>query len=349
VATPGRTEDPGLDRWPVAEALDREPYRFDFFQAVRLLTRMRPEREPVGRFANPADEVARFAANPAVAFPASQIQSLERRDDAPARMAVNFMGLIGPLGVLPLPYSHLAIERLRAKDGALRDFFDLFHHRIISLFYQAWEKYRFAVPFERGDAETFSRHLLALVGLGTPGLENRQEVPDQTLLFYAGMLSGHARSAEGLRQVLTDYFQVPVEVEQFVGAWYPVEEDSRCELGTDEDYSGQLGLGAVVGDEVWDQQSRIRLRLGPLTMEEYQGFLPGGAAHRRLRSLATFYLGGEVDVEVQLVLKRRDVPACELHGADGPGPQLGWTAWVKNAEFARDPADTILELPRAAS
>ncbi len=117
----------------------------------------------------------------------------------------------------------LVLDRLRARDTTMRDFFDMFNHRMISLFYQAWEKYRFTVPYERGERNRFSHHVMALLGLGTPGLQNRQEVPDDALVFYSGMLSSHSRSAAALRQLLADYFGVAVEIEQFVGAWYPVD------------------------------------------------------------------------------------------------------------------------------
>ena len=321
--------------------LDREPYCFEFFQAVRLLARMAPERQVVGRFAHPADEVARFSANTSVAFPASEIQSLARREDGPAEMQVNFMGLTGPTGVLPLDYSHMVMERVRAKDRTLRDFFDLFNHRMIALFYQAWEKYRFSIPYERGERDRFSHYVLALLGLGTPGLQDRQDVPDDALVFYSGLLSPHPRSATALRQVLADYFGVPVEIEQFVGAWYPVERESQCALGDDGSYSDQLGFGAVVGDEIWDQQSRVRIQFGPLALEQYEDFLPGGEAHRHVRALASFFAAGEYDVEIQLILRRDEVPPCELRPA---GRRLGWTSWVKSAEFTRDPGETVLEL-----
>ena len=84
--------------------------------------------------------------------------------------------------------------------------------------------------------------------------------------------------------MLIDYFDVPVEIEQFVGAWRPVEEDSQCSLSEGVDVFRALGFGAVVGDEIWDQQSRVRIRLGPLTLEQYLDFLPGGEAFRRIRS-----------------------------------------------------------------
>ena len=206
MATTGRPENTALARWPIAELLEAEPYLFEFFQAIRLMSRMAPERQLVGRFTNPASEVVRLASHTGVAFPASEIQSLERTGGAPPVMRVNFLGL-------------------------------------------------------------------------------------------------HSRSATGLRQVLWDYFDVPVEIEQFVGAWYPVELESQCCLGETGGYSEQLGFGAVVGDETWDQQSRVRIQLGPLSLEEYVDFLPGHEGHRELRALTQFYTGGECVVEVQLILR----------------------------------------------
>ena len=280
MATPGRSENTALARWPISDLLEQEPYLFEFFQAIRLMSRIEPERQVVGRFNNPSAEVVRFAANPDVSFPASEIQSLELREGEPPLMRVNFMGLHGPQGILPRAYCELVNERIRARDTTLRDFFDLFNHRIVSLFYQAWEKFHFEIPYERGELDRFSHYVLALLGLDTPGLQNRQDVADDSLLFYGGLLSMHSRSATGLRQVLWDYFNVPVEIEQFVGAWYAVDEESQCSLGENGDYSEQLGLGAVVGHETWDQQSRVRIQLGPLTLEQYMDFLPGHEGHR---------------------------------------------------------------------
>ena len=328
----------------MAESLVQEPYRFEFFQAVRLLARMFPQRQVVGRFSNPRDEVVRLGVNPSMAFPASQVQEIETSLDGPVEMRVNFMGLIGPLGVLPVPYSEMVLERMRARDNTTRDFFDIFHHRMISLFFQAWEKYRFTMAYERGERDLFSRHLLATIGLDTPGLENRQNVSDDSLLFYSGLLSLEARSALGLRQILLDYFGVPVEIDQFVGAWYALEPEAQCALDESGRDSESLGFGCVVGDEVWDQQSRVRIRLGPLDMAEYRGFLPGGEAHSALRALTAFYTGSEFDLELQLILRRHAVPPCTLAGAAPEAPQLGWTSWMKSAPFDRDPGETILEI-----
>jgi type VI secretion system protein ImpH len=332
-----------LAHWPIAGALEREPYTFEFFQAVRLLALMHPARQVVGRFTRPAEEVVHFGANPNVSFPPSQLHSLEMPEDGPAFLRVNFMGLTGPMGVLPLAYSELVLERLRARDRAMRDFFDIFNHRMISLFCQAWEKYRFSIPYERRERDRFSYRVLALLGLATPGLQERQEVPDESLLFYSGLLSLHTHSAAGLRQLLSDYFGVPVEIEQFVGAWYPVDRESQYSLGESHRDEEKLGFGCVVGDEVWDQQSRVRIRMGPLTLEQYADFLPGGSAWRHVKALTGFFAGNEFDMELQLVLRRQEVPPCELLPLE-TAPRLGWTSWVKNAPFTRDPGETILEL-----
>ena len=140
--------------------LREEPCAFHFFQAIRLLERFFPERKPVGRFVNPSEEIARFGAHPSLAFPASEIQSLEWNSTKPHKMTVNFLGLMGPIGSLPQWYTGLVAERLRSGDKTLRDFLDIFNHRFLSLFHQAWEKYRFPIAYERGEMDRFSRLLL---------------------------------------------------------------------------------------------------------------------------------------------------------------------------------------------
>jgi type VI secretion system protein ImpH len=344
-ADPSHLQEPGAPASPeIWDALVREPFCFDFFQAVRLLERLMPERAPVGTFVNPSREVVHFASNPTVAFPASQLHSITREGDFPARMTLNFMGLTGPLGVLPHYYTELVINRTRAKDHTLRDFLDIFNHRIISLFFQAWQKYRVTVAYERGERDRFSHHVLDLVGLGTEGLQHRQRVSDNSLIYYAGLLGQQPRSASALRQILMDYFDVPVEVEQFAGSWYRLDQETQCCFEDNLSSSEQLGLGAVVGDEIWDQQSSVRVKLGPLTLTEYQDFLPNGTAYLPLCGLLRFFAGAEFDFEVQLILDRQEVPGCELGAEDGAAPQLGWVTWMKSAPFGRDPADTILQI-----
>jgi len=219
-------ENPGLKQPDASLAAVRRdiqeyPGRFEFFQAVRLLLRIFHQREVPGGFTSSRREALRFRVHNSLAFPASQIDSVDWGGDMPA-MSVNFMGLTGPMGVLPYVYTELILTRVRARDRALADFFDIFNHRMISLFYQAWEKYRSSVAYERDGKDRVSKYLMSLIGLGTDGLQSRMLVRDDSLLFYSGLLSLQPRSAVALRGVLQDYFGVPVEVEQFVGAWQPL-------------------------------------------------------------------------------------------------------------------------------
>jgi type VI secretion system protein ImpH len=339
------------ERARMARALREESTGFSFFQAVRLLTRLGAGRAPVGGWADPADEVVRFGSSTSLAFPASEVQSLAEDDaDAsmPPRMTVNFLGLVGPVGVLPHLYTEHASSRARAKDTAFRDFLDIFHHRITSLFYRAWAKYKPAVVQETRDPDRFQDHLLDLAGLGTPGLRARQPIPDAALAFYAGLLASGTRPADGLARIVGDYFDVTATVEQFVGEWRSVQLGGQCALGSDGD-AGRLGW-SVLGDEAWDPEGRVRLRLGPLTRAQYEAFLPGGSGHSALESLARLYTDDAVGVDVQLVLARDEVPRCIL-GSDGGAsmgsigaPALGRATWLSSRPLLRDPDETILRL-----
>jgi len=344
MATPGRSNDPDLELTQLKELLASEPFRFHFFQAVRLLERMDPEHESVGKFVPLANEVVRFSSHQTTTFPASEIQTLSFREGKPPKMTVNFMGLTGPLGLLSAYYTEYIIERVRRKDYALRDFLDIFNHRAISLFYQGWKKYRSNITQKNVGPNQLSSQLLALVGLGTPGLQGRQAVEDETFVHYAGLFSQHPRSALALEQILSDYFGVAVAVEQFAGAWYKLDRSSQSSLDDSGGSTGMLGFGAVLGDEVWDQQSVVRIRMGPLSLSQYLDLLPTGTAWEPLRSLVKFYFNDQLDFEVQLVLRSDETPRCELGSMDVNAPRLGWTTWAKTNEMERNPEETILRL-----
>jgi type VI secretion system protein ImpH len=334
-------EEPRVTLGALEELLERKPYSFEFFQAVRLLHQLHPGAARVGRFGNPDDEAVHFGATPATAFPASEIQAIEPHGKGPPRMLVNFFGLTGPQGVLPLEYSELVAERVRQRDHSLRDFLDVFNHRFISLFYRAWERTHALGGDAATNEDPFRDHLLDLVGLGTPGLPEQLGLPPASIPFYVGLLSLPTRPAVALEFLLEDYFGVPVDVEQFVGGWYAIDESSQCALGDESSASSQLGFGAVAGDEIWDLQARARLRVGPLTRAQYDTFLPTGPAYAELRALTKFFTGEQVDIELQLVLARDEVPSVSLGGDPAP---LGWCTWLRSRPFTRDASDTILTL-----
>lgn len=340
-------------------ALARDPASFGFFQAVRMLERLRPGRAAVGRFGDPAEEAVRFSVHPSLAFPPGELHALALPDTGPAAVSVNFMGLTGAQGVLPPHYTPLAAERARGgrEAPAFGAFLDLFHHRALSLFYRAWEKNRVPLRAERGDDDPLRRHLLDAVGEGPePGGPARDRVRggardgldgglEAALVRYAGLFAPVTRGAAGLEQLLADVFGVPASVEQFVGGWYPLGDADRCRLGDDDEgEAGQLGVGTVVGDQAWHPQSGIRIRLGPLARGEYDRFLPAGPAYPLLRTLVRFYTHDQFECEVRLVLARDQVPACVLGGGDGDPQPLGWSTWARSRPAARDADDTVLRL-----
>lgn len=347
MATASRKPDSGVNA-PIVDLLKDQPFRVGFFQAVRLLRRLLPHRKAPGKFVPPSQEVVRFVANPSLDFPASEVQAVDWHGlaEKPVTMAVNFMGLCSPVGVLPQHYTELIIDRAQKKDNGFRDFLDLFNHRLISLFYRAWERQRFLVGYEQKEKDPLTTMLLSFIGLNTAGLAGRQVVSDQSFAFYSGLLAQQPRSAQSLRQILADYFRVKVEIEQFVGKWVRLPLANQTCLDETESFNAQLGLGAVVGDEVRDHQSTVRIKLGPLTREQYMDFLPTpeARAYPALKSLLKFYSNDVIDFEIQLVLKREETPGLELKPDPSGGLMLGWTTWVKNAPLNRDPGETVLQL-----
>jgi type VI secretion system protein ImpH len=245
--------------------------------------------------------------------------------------------------VLPYEYSLLAIARQRAKDPTMVAFFDIFHHRLISLFYRAWRKYRFTVDYEQGREDRITAHALDLVGLGLPGYRDKLPFPDDALAFYTGLFALQPRGAIALEHLVEDFFDVPAVVHQFVGGWYGLPERDQCEIGG-EGASSALGRGAVVGDEIWDAQARVRIRIGPLPRRRFQEFLPDGSAYEKLKALVRFFGHDQFEFELQLVLDRDDVPGLVL-GADEPAEtRLGWSTWIRTVQRTVEADETVLAL-----
>jgi type VI secretion system protein ImpH len=341
MATPRRRTDP-----PLEQVLFEEPYRFDFFQAVRLLGRLRPDRASVGHEGHPEREIARFRARQSLDFPPSSIHEIERPEDPdrPPEMTVAFMGLTGPSGVLPRVYTELLIERRRSGDRTPAAFFDAFNHRAISLFYRAWEKYRFVVAREQGRDDRFSHAVFSLLGLGAGPLRDRHEFPDDALLFYAGFFAQRHRPAVVLEAMLRDYFGVPLEVRQFVGRWLKLAPDDRSTSGVSGRHNA-VGISTILGSKVWDEQGTIEIRVGPLSFSEFLSHQPDGPSSVPLAQMVRLFVDGEFDVRVRLVLRADEVPPCRLSSAPGLGPRLGRYAWPRSGPFDRDVDDAVFPAP----
>ena len=347
----------------VIDRLLAQPHRYAFFQAVRLLERWIARSEGLGT-ADVLDRRLAFGNSLSLSFPASEIAALrpELREDAPpappdarrastdyARIALTpaFIGLLGGNGALPNSYTELLAEReQRTRDAAPRAFLDIFQHRTVALFYQAWQKHRLAVQFEADRRQRFLPLVLALAGMGHPGLQRRLQaaeggVADDALAHFSGTLQRRPMSAVALQGLLQHYFGVPVHLEPFVGRWYALPQAHQSRLGLGQ---VQLGQDCVLGQRIWQRHLRVRLRFGPLSLERFQRFLPGGSAARALRELLQLATGTTLEYEVRLSLRATDVQGIRL-GDSGPGgPRLGWNSFLVTRPQATDRHDAGYDL-----
>ena len=334
-----------MPRKPLNQELFDEPYRFEFFQAVRLLEKIYPERKAVGREAETTSEIVRFRSRVSLNFPASEVHEFkesfdEFSEEQRLEMFINFMGLVGISGVLPVHYTELVMDRIRYGDTAMWAFLDMFTHRAVSLFFRAWEKYRFPVAYERGK-DDFTDYLFDFTGLGTKGLRGRMSLEDESLVPYCGLISQKPHSASALGQILSDYFSIKAKIEQFFGQWLDLEKESITELGTG---NSLLGTNAIIGTRVWEQQSKFRIILGALTFDKFQAFLPNGTAHKPMKSIVRFMVGMEFDFDVQLILLAKQVPGTILTTRAKRRPMLGWTSFLKTKPFKQDDDQVILQI-----
>ncbi|MBX3244451.1 MAG: type VI secretion system baseplate subunit TssG [Acidobacteria bacterium] len=330
---------------PLKEELLEDPFRFEFFQAVRVFERMFPAAGSVGGTALPSAEPIRFRSNVALNFPSSEIHEIRTETDPVTEkekyeILVNFMGMIGPSGSLPVHYTEFTLDRVRHRDTAMAAFLDIFTHRAVSMFYKAWAKYRFPVAYERGN-DDFTAYLFDIAGLGTDGLRGRMGLEDESLLPYVGLISQKPHSATALESIIGDYFGIQVKAIQMYGQWLNLTKDDITYLGRK---NSSLGLTALLGERVWDQQSKFRLVLGPLNFVQFQAFLPNGSGNKALSSIIRFMTGLELDFDVQLKLAARQVPGLVLTTRAKRRPMLGWTTWLKTEPFKQDDDQVVLDL-----
>lgn len=354
--TPQRRQPVGV----IARLL-AEPHRFAFFQAVRLLERWFGQRERSGGVA-PLTNKLRFRNTLSLSFPASEIAALTVVEsdappadaDAPPRalaedaqrvdsieMTPAFIGLLGAGGALPIFYTELLAEReIYHRDTAARAFLDIFQHRAVALFYDAWLKHRLPVQYESDRRRHFLPLVLAVAGVGQRTLRDRLRgneggVADDTLAYFSGLLQQRPVSASVVRQMVGEYFRVPVAVEQFVGRWFTLPPASATSLGL---ANAVLDASAVVGERVWQRDLRMRLTIGPMTRAKFQRFLPGGSAALALRELLTLLTGVTLEYEVRLALRADEVQGTRLDAAS-PSALLGWDSFLVTQAETHDRHD----------
>ncbi len=348
------------------DEIRNEPWAWNFYQALRQIECAYgdPEFKRIGRSTSLKQDAFRFGQFMSLGFATSSIdkpQSNTFKSKAP-RLQVRFTGLTGPHGPLPLTLSEFIRNRLlgindpdlprasfgeysnRAadsdtpatrRDPVLADFLDLFHHRLISLFYRAWAVGQKTVDFDREDDRHFSEWISSTFGLGLPEFENLDSIPRWQKLAFAGPLANQTRNADGLRSILSSAFDTEVQMTCLVGQWVDIPVQERCRLGRDA-ATGTLGSTCVIGSRFWDLQQKFTLTIGPLSFERFQQFLPEGKCHRQLHDWIAFYTRREFRWEAAIVLQSEEVPKLRL----GQSGRLGRDAWLSSTgAFSYHPRD----------
>lgn len=334
-----RSRDPLKLLADAAEA----PWNQGFYQLLREIEGANPNLPRLGQSLRPQDDAVRLGQDPSLNFAPATFSEIQLQNrGAPPRLVQQFFGMFGPNGPLPLHLTEFARERLlHQRDPSFVRFLDVLHHRPLTLFYRAWAQAQPAASYDRPQADRFSAYVGALLGSGTASMRKRDSAGDHARLHFAGLLSRQVRTAEGLRNLLAGFFQLPVRIAEFAGHWMKLPANDLTRLGNPTQ-GAQLGVGVVLGSRVWDRQHRIRIAIGPLSLADYESLLPGGTALQRLTDLVRYYLGFELDWDLQLSLAKPEVPTAQLGGAT----RLGWTSWIGRQPRRRDAEDLVLDVER---
>lgn len=324
----------------LVQALRERPFDFDFFQAVRRLECTRSDLPRVGYAQRPHGDLVRFCQKVSLGFEPSAIDAYhEATDEHPDQLVVNFLGLLGTNGPMPLAITEYVHDRQHNhRDRTLARFLDVFNHRMICLFYRAWACNQQAVSHDRPDQDHFAFYTGSLLGIGPDSFRNRDAVPDTAKLHYSGRLSCQTKNTEGLQEILRDYFGVPVVIEEFVEQWIELPGEYRCRLGVCPE-NATVGSTLIVGSHVSECQQKFRIRFGPMSFADYQRMLPGGGSVGRLVACVRNYVGDELRWDLNLTLSRGAVPQISL----GRVGQLGWSTWLGGKEFAKDADNLVLQ------
>lgn len=322
----------GTDGSPGAavDELLRQGRRFSFYQAIRLLHAVYPDAPRLGTQGPPERERVRLRPSLNLNFGLADIATVDGIESPRGldriRLTVNFMGLYGSASPLPAHYTEEMLDD-EQDDSLLRGFLDLFHHRLLSLLYRVWEKYRHAVQYDPAGQDWYSLRLLGLLGADTAMLPRDQHLRPGRLLAYAGLMTQQPRSAASLQALLADHFpEGGVEVESCRARWCEVPAGQRNALGR---ANCRLGTDLTVGERVLDRAGNFGIRVGPLAVDDFDGFLPPGDSMAQLRELVDLFNGDGLDYEVTLVLHGPGVPGLQLNSQRA---RLGWSTWLGRAD-----------------
>lgn len=317
MATPQRQHD------DIVKLIEAEGSRFGFFQAVDLLHRLIPNTVSVGELGPPGKEPVRFHHDPNLSFHASDVSSIAVKregDEIRATMTTTFLGLTGTSSPMATIFAEDVLRAEAEEESSLRAFYDLFHHRLISLFFRTWKKYRFTVGFKADGTDVFSRRMLSFVGVDMGGATHQHGLGPLELLGMAPLLATRTRSPRMMNIILARALPegVGFVLEPFVARRVTIESGDRVILGRQRH---QIAVTFLIGKSVVDRSGRCRLTIGPVDLETYESLMPGGARFQPLRDIILQFVPPNVEPELEILMSGG--PAARFQLASEKNSSLG--------------------------
>jgi type VI secretion system protein ImpH len=335
MATPQRKLD------ALVALLGSEGRQFSFFPAVQLLHRLIPDTTPVGELGPPHMEPVRFHHDPSLIFHSGDIDAItitQQNDVVRAVMTTTFLGLTGTTSPLATAYGEDVLFADAADQSSLRNFYDLFHHRLVSLFYRTWKKYRFTAGFRADASDPFTRRMLSFVGMDIAGAIPRRGLEPLQVLGLAPLVATRTRPARTLQIVLEQVLPgVKIAVEPFIIRRVQIREDDRCLVTTQNNV---VGVNFTIGRTVADRSGRFRVLVGPVDYPTFEDLMPGGRRHTKLRDVIFQFAPAHLEPELELILGNEEAPRFQL-GAERGG-RLGVTTHLPMKESRAMRARVVL-------
>ncbi len=323
---------------PVKEGLLKSPQEFDFDQAINILEQLDPGATPLGSETDPQNEAIQIKSHVSFAIPTSELQSLQQEPDQKPILWINFLSIAGIQGPLPTPYTETVIDRTRQKDTGFRDFLDIFNHRLATFWHRLRKKIMPGVLQAPPQDAPIGKTLLQIAGIAHPNLLQGLKISPQILMSYHDIIWKRPHSGAGLLRLIKSYFNVPVVIEQFEGAWREAHAHDLSKIGSKKGQFNELGKNMILGKKCWDQTAAASIAIGPLSWNEYCSFLPTPASSNvvttfsLLKELSYFFIGMNTQIHLRLKLNRFDIKPVMLNRKFA----LGYNSWLKCDKIQTD-------------
>lgn len=323
------------------EQITADPAGFSLFNTLRFVDAKYKASPKIGEANKSSDEHIMLRQKPSMSFANTSLsQFVPANDEYSKDQLYNLsFGLFGPMGALPYHLTEHAHSREHHfSDPTFAHFADIFHHRMISLFYRAEANIQPCIEMDRPDENSFDLLIGALSGLAQLNstevekklLDEQIDKTSQSIhehkwdrLHRSGLFSLATRPADGLKSLITDFLQLPVNIEQLTGGWLQLESEDQFNIGIFSN-NNQLGFNTNLGEKVFDAQHKFTVKIGPLNRKDFYRLLPNSQLFQQLREMIRLYSNDEYDWDIELELKSHHVPQFQL----GMQSQLGWTTWA---------------------